>query len=76
MKRDRDHDCPHPIENYGPNGEDVWVCPGCGRVWEAHTDIYWAPAEDSVYWRDRADAAAAWCADDCPAARQIGQEQR
>lgn len=41
-----DHDCPHPIEDYGPGGEDVWICPHCGRVWEAHVDIWWAPAED------------------------------
>lgn len=42
------HDCPHPIEDYAPDGLTVWTCPDCGRVWEAHVDIWWAPAEDAV----------------------------
>ena len=43
------HDCKHPVDdfNYGEDGKPitVWVCPECGMIWEAHWDIYWAPAE-------------------------------
>jgi len=44
------HDCPHPVDEFdwADDGKPltVWVCKECGMIWEAHCDIYWAPAED------------------------------
>ena len=57
-----EHDCPHPVGDTDNRGLTVWTCPDCGRVWEAHTDIWWGPAEDNkgqpIYLRGETAPAA------------------
>lgn len=38
------HDCVTPDE--GLIDDARWTCPDCAKVWEVHTEVWWAPVED------------------------------